>query len=459
MTEKENNEELRQQLICELKEVKQQRAEEDQELAELKQQLPELKQQLPELRQQNQQSTLRELLIGTHHFFDKFRISANAELTTQANNTSVKVRPIPHHIRLSNGLRERRTQALERFEDALQQSDGTSDRLFTSAAGRQGVKEFLGPETICSEGQLTSFYDIAVGSSLSLIINDMAKQHKYKNALHLRPRTGFDAPDYPIEEKLISELPREYDRYCFVYDESKATCIFVINHKAPHQLTVPILTIGLEGIDKVDLKQFIRDSELTNDAGPEVYARKLVLNALCQTYDYMLAAGTLFGCFVTGQRTVLLEISEADPFTLNYNFTVAREDVERADDYNKHRVTDVGQLLGLYLIASNSCPQPLDWRQHAREQAYEWTNSGKQILGHLPEEDRKPNDSLSDDDKWSSTGTKARPLKKQGQKALCNPSAAHETLRRPNNDSEDNDQPRKDPKYEGAESVLRPNCQ
>lgn len=54
MTEETNNEELRQQLICELKEVKQQRAEEDQELAELKQQLAEVKEQLAHYDQQNQ---------------------------------------------------------------------------------------------------------------------------------------------------------------------------------------------------------------------------------------------------------------------------------------------------------------------------------------------------------------------------------------------------------------------
>lgn len=236
-----------------------------------------------------------------------------------------------------------------RLEDALQQSDGTSDRLFMSAAARQGAIELLNPGVIRSEGQLSDFYRMAVELRVSLIIDTIAKQQKYKDALHLKARTVFNGYDY--EEKFASELPREYDCYCFVYKEdySKATCIFIIDYQAPHKLTLPILTLGLKGIDEVDLKQFIRDSELTNNAGPELHARKLVLNALCQTYDYMLAAGTLIGCFVTGQGTVLLEVSEDDPFTLNYNFAVAREDVERADDDKKHRVTDVGQLLGFLL--------------------------------------------------------------------------------------------------------------
>ncbi|KAL1956137.1 hypothetical protein VTO42DRAFT_7572 [Malbranchea cinnamomea] len=107
-------------------------------------------------------------------------------------------------------------------------------------------------------------------------------------------------------------------------------------------------------------KKFERvDSKGTNE--------EIVAKALCQTFDYMIRSGLLYGYPSSGHMLIILKIEESAAWKLFFHYTP----VTSVGDFEARR-SPIAQLATLAMLALRSKRKPAQWISDAEKCLIKW---------------------------------------------------------------------------------------
>ncbi|MDI1492111.1 MAG: hypothetical protein OHK93_003323 [Ramalina farinacea] len=395
-------------------------------------------------------TTLIEFLGHCGTLFASLSLEDDKTKTSKGGVTSPEGRCMPTEIKEVTEMSRERNSALARLEKALQEDGGASRRIFPpiNDVERWG-KDLRIRGKVRTEDQTTVFYITAVETPLLEIFAALKRDPKCARQLQL--------DDCAINirgrerDNTVSGLSHCDRKFLSTKDGQGEEPVFLMEIKPPHKVTRAILERGLLGIRGTDnLKDFIVNCKIRTE-DDEASVKELVLTVLTQTYDYMLKAGKHLGCLVTGEAIVFLKIEGVEVKTLCYDLFFPYRDVDNLatsgekvychDKDRKYRLTDVGQLLGLFLVADKSPPARDQARQNV-DKAAKWGVTNQDIADHdnfFPESPERPNQASKQDASYRGTGTKR----------TCSESAANKTRQGSRKDEDDEDGPNKSLKQSG----------
>ena len=167
---------------------------------------------------------------------------------------------------------------------------------------------------------------------------------------------------------------------------------YIIEHKAPHKLTLPHLRLGLRpmNIYKDVVNRATRPVPEDEAAVFQYHADRLAAAAVTQTFDYMVQAGLTYGCLTTGEGFVFLKIDWTYPITLFYYLAEPGPEVDKHKD-NFLCCTTVSQVLAFTILALDSqiCQEHgQDDRKKAIESLKTWAEDWESILQSIPLSER-----------------------------------------------------------------------
>ncbi|KAL1992408.1 hypothetical protein VTN49DRAFT_4440 [Thermomyces lanuginosus] len=187
------------------------------------------------------------------------------------------------------------------------------------------------------------------------------------------------------------------DRFCILKYEPETTpkgrAIFVVEHKAPHKLTVPYLQSGLRRLCEMNIYEDVakRTKGLKSnetDTLVKDYADKLTASVITQTFHCMIEFGLEYGYLTTGEAIVFLKIDWEDPTVLYYHLANPLAEIEAHKD-NAVYCTVISQVLAFTLRAIRSPQHMADERQRARKLLKPWAANIDLILRTIPSSVRK----------------------------------------------------------------------
>ncbi|KAL1977050.1 hypothetical protein VTN31DRAFT_3332 [Thermomyces dupontii] len=194
-------------------------------------------------------------------------------------------------------------------------------------------------------------------------------------------------------QKQLNAHQLRADRFCILKHEPGTTpngrLAFVVEHKAPHKLTVPQLQIGLPRLCKMsciyeDVAKRAKKPKPNNKEALFRYcADKLTASVITQTFRYMIEAGLEYSYFTTGEAFVFLNIDWKDPTVLYYHLANPLAEVEAHKD-NAVYCTAISQVLVFTLRAIRSPQHTLTERKQAKAKLKVWSMDPDSILRDIP---------------------------------------------------------------------------
>ncbi|KAL2258771.1 hypothetical protein VTK26DRAFT_7794 [Humicola hyalothermophila] len=174
-------------------------------------------------------------------------------------------------------------------------------------------------------------------------------------------------------------------------DLTRRTMAYIIEHKAPHKLTLPHLRLGLRPMNIYeDVVNRATRPVSDEEAVFQYHADRLVAAAVTQTFDYMIQAGLTYGCLTTGEAFVFLKIDWTHPTTLFYHLA---EPVPEVDEHRDNFLccTAVSQVLAFTVLALDSQARQehgQDDRRRVIEGLKTWAVDWESILQSIPLSER-----------------------------------------------------------------------
>lgn len=178
-----------------------------------------------------------------------------------------------------------------------------------------------------------------------------------------------------------SSRPRA-DQFC-VYNAGPEETFpaYIIEYKAPHKFTLPIIETGLVSMDVDDVIIYNQDD------GPIKLACRQVAAVITQGFSYMIQAGLEYGYICTGEAFIFLRVDDDDPTTVYYYLSIPNEDVgdttgwtNGSDTDNRLHLTAIGQVLAFTLRALKTHPRSQVWRNEAESRLKRWEIEHDDIL-------------------------------------------------------------------------------
>lgn len=376
------------------------RAEEEKERAE--EEKTRAEEEKTRAEEETRETTLFEYIEACHDLiFANFTVETNKDITSKGSITNPGGRRCPYRLEpWEDFLEEQRVILGTLFSTFPAQTQAFRSRHYLKtrgqviAATRVGdedalrlVLQDLVAEPVTSiverfqdEDAVKAEFDIGAGIAFETRVNALAGSEQGAGG---RPRT-------PDGTKLRPDQICAYRR-----DDGHSTgrtMAYIIEHKAPHKLTLPHLRVGLRPMniyEEVVNRPTIPVPEEI-DARFHYNADRLAAAAVTQTFDYMIQAGLTYGCLTTGEGFVFLKIDWTHPITLFYHLA---EPVPEVDEHRSNFLccTAVSQVLAFTVLALDAQARQehgQNDRRRAMESLKTWAVDWDTILRSIPQSER-----------------------------------------------------------------------
>ena len=320
-------------------------------------------------------TTLPEVLEACHNLAQSFKVQLNPSLSTKGSKTRNTGKRCPQTLAPWTAFPQLRQEAFDKLSSILYPSEHLAPRLFPPRLFFDELRGSLS-RSIASEQDLRFYQQTAVEAFVEQIISQLMADPQIKKHLTHRSPDNVTFENHPnslndpsTESKSQDKYmprPKHADQICVTKDEAgQREVVFVIEYKAPHKLTNGALQTGLH---QMDVPAICNRSTIPIEKSAKFKhdAEELVVAAITQTYSYMLECGTGFGCVVTGEAMVFLQIPHNDANTVFYDLAIPNQDVSSLQEVSSAiSLTAVGQLCNFCLIAFQSRPRDQIWRDKA----------------------------------------------------------------------------------------------
>ena len=366
------------------------------------------KQSAEQAQEQIRSTTLEEMLKHCHNISQNMTVETNKLFSTQGSTTSPKNKPCPSTLRPWLEFPDLRQQAFNTAYNILHPPDSASLRSFSPLTYIQELGRKIQGRKIASEVDLRIYHSNFVEDFVTQIISILAENPQDGQKFSLGQGVTFENHTNTLSdfaEEVQAHLPLSTssthphhtpkpiyaDQICIYKKEGGETeLLFIREYKAPHKLTKEALRVGLRAMDLP--AEVINRSMIPNDPCQkfEYNSDRLVAAALTQTYSYMLESGIEYGCVITGEAMVFLQIKEDDPTILHYHLAEPNGEVDADASFGfQHPLTAIGQLLSFCIISFRSKRRSQHWRDASIRNAQKWTDDWAKILHDVPREEGK----------------------------------------------------------------------
>lgn len=382
-------------------------------------------------------TTFEEMLQACHELACLMTVETNKKKTTQGSTTKPDDKLCPTELKQWTDFPSIRQDKFNEFLHLLRPGVGSRPKLFNSRIFiRELGQTMVKRQRIGSEIGLRLYHSIAVEAFVTEITSKLIEHPEYGQRLGLGQGMSFEShtntlsvldgevqahlpPSMKSSKPYRPQNPTYADQICVSHTTAdKNELSYVIEYKAPHKFTPPILRTGLRDMN---LKQdVISRGTIPTDRHEkfEYHADRMVAAALSQTYVYMLESGLEYSCVITGEAIVFLWIREQEPKTLYYHLAEPKEEV-KSEGIFQYPLTAVSQLLSFSLLAMRSTRRCQQWRDASIAGAQTWTVDWKEITrGYPSDESISPPPSGRKPRKYEKIDRSPYPLR---SKARCNP--------------------------------------
>jgi len=329
-----------------------------------------------QLPSQYKPTSLANYLKNCHsHFTMGFRAQDDPSLTTKGLQTNPRGRKCPKKIRPWSDFPTTQSASYAFISNAFEQ-----ERIFpTLDIVREFATEANGKK-VGSEKQLEINQRLALESPVERILKEFAKRRD--KALYA---INIAADPLGLPEP---ELGRRTDRTCiYMPDDGISRIAVVLEYKPPHKASLPMINKGLEV--KNPRKELIDKPYIPNDpdAKADYGAKAFIGAAITQTYDYMLEGNTRFGCIITGQALIFLQIGEGNDLgSVYWHLSIPQRDVQDVD--TDASLTAIAQLTSFCFHAMQNPQEDSLWQKSASEYESRWTEDLNQMLKNMSEDEQ-----------------------------------------------------------------------
>ena len=373
------------------------------ELEEYRQRTARLEQRTARLEEETRKTTLTEYIEACHNLvFTKFTVETNKMFTSTGGITRPARKLCPPRLEpWTDFLREQR-----RILGTLFTLFPADTKAFASLHYLMERGEAIAAKRVGDENALTVVLDELVAMPVTSIMESFRNIGDIKDEfINIESGIVFETrvsslgnaawgstepPRTPDGRELRPDQICAYKRY----DGGQETRLmaYIIEHKAPHKLTLPHLRLGLRPMDIY--KEVVNRPTIPvpeeKEATFQYHADRLTAAAVTQTFDYMVQAGLTYGCLVTGEAFVFLQIDWTHPITLRYHLAEPKAEVDDHREYFLY-CTAISQVLGFTVMAlqsQTSQVQRQDDRQMAIDSLKTWAEDVESILRSIPLSER-----------------------------------------------------------------------
>ncbi|KAL1976103.1 hypothetical protein VTN31DRAFT_2385 [Thermomyces dupontii] len=150
--------------------------------------------------------------------------------------------------------------------------------------------------------------------------------------------------------------------------------IFLGEYKAAHKLRAETIAQVLASPPSDLFFQVLLRRESGRSDSKET-KEEIVAKVLCQTFDYMIRSGVLYGYLSSGHSLILLKIEESAPWRLFFHYTP----VTHVRDFEARR-SPVAQLATLAMLALRSERKPAQWISDAEKCLIKWPHTSSDYI-------------------------------------------------------------------------------
>lgn len=354
-----------------------------------------------------QLSTLEELLEECHkHLALRFQIQPDPKKCTRGEMTRPEGKKCPNVLRPWASFLQEQQEAFDTAYDALHPI-ATPQRVFRPRLFYQEQGKTFNNKFLSSEADLRSFQYLAVETFVEDILKALKKDVTFEYNSRPLDRNDEEVVARDAERRSATTVPdpKYADRYCiYTRVDGSEQLILVLEYKAPHKLTKEYVRAALKNPDGLDVHE-VADGEKTGNTSRQKYllkARRLVAAAATQTYHYMLEGGCRYGCVVTGEVMIFLQVKEQKHERTTLYFHVAEPTREVLSDDGSlafpHFKTAIAQLMSFCLMATESTQRPQEWREGAMAEAKDWTMNYGQLFLEIPKDLRELRGDINDEE-------------------------------------------------------------
>ncbi|KAK3940944.1 hypothetical protein QBC46DRAFT_363713 [Diplogelasinospora grovesii] len=361
----------------------------------IKRELEDTRQQLKAEKQQEKQraeeetrdTTLSEYLEACHDLvFTNFTVETNKRITSKGSITNPTGRRCPSRV--------------EAWVDSLEDQRFILGRLFSKFPTH--IQAFRSRHYLRTRGEMIAASRVADEEALKSVLQDILAEpvkaivERIKDEDHIKDEFDIGAgitfetrvnaisdaaqgPRTPDANKLRPDQICAYKR-----DNGDLTgrrMAYIIEHKAPHKLTLPHLRLGLRPMKIYEdvVNRATRPLSADETAVFQYHADRLAAAAVTQTFDYMIEAGLTYGFLTTGEAIVFLKIDWTHPITLYYHLA------EPGPEVNEHRDNF---LCCTAVSQAYEQEHGQDDRRRAMDNLKTWTEDYETILRSIPLSER-----------------------------------------------------------------------
>ncbi|KAL2130153.1 hypothetical protein VTI74DRAFT_6826 [Chaetomium olivicolor] len=379
--------------------AEEERARAEEERARAEEERARAEEERARVEEESRPTTLSEYVEACHHLvYTKFTVETNMKLTSKGSITSPVGRRCPHRLEpWADFLEEQRTilgTLLDTFPESIA---AFRSRHYMSTRG-----EVVAATRVADEDALKLVLQDLVAEPVSLIVGRLQDEDTIKAKFDIWGGIAFQTRINALGDagQGVEERPRtpdgrtlRPDQICAYTqdngDPTGLTMAYIIEHKAPHKLTLPHLRLGLRPMNLVEdvVNRPTVPPREEEEAHFQYHADKLSAAAVTQTFDYMIQGGLTYGCLTTGEAFVFLKVDWTHPITLFYHLAEPGPEVDEHGD-NFLCCTAVSQVLAFTILALDSHARPVpgqDDRWRVVEKLKTWTVDWDSVLQSIPE--------------------------------------------------------------------------
>ncbi|KAI9762281.1 MAG: hypothetical protein M1840_001425 [Geoglossum simile] len=357
-----------------------------------------------ELEKYTRKTTLPEYLGLCHiHLFNTISVETDRAMTTQGEPITKRRGKIrPDHLRPWDDFLDIQMEILDRLFSIYPRDDPA--RAFEHQAGLETIGNRISNRKLASEPDVQNLQREAVETPVAAILNHLRtlepireefrlfgeiQFHNHLNALGAADEVAQILSKQTLEPSTPPRRsPANFDKFRLkadqvcVYsvpdgDQTQRTLVTIVEYKAPHKLTLPIVRLGFRPMDLEDIidRQTIPASG--TPAHFQYHADKLVAAIATQAFSYMIEGGIHYGYITTAEAFIFLHVPTDEPNTVYYHVVEPQADVDAQSRGFPHDQsflyrTAVSQVMAFTLLAFESEPSDQDWRTRAKAKLHTW---------------------------------------------------------------------------------------
>ncbi|KAL8797966.1 MAG: hypothetical protein Q9182_007070 [Xanthomendoza sp. 2 TL-2023] len=343
------------------------------------------KRQVEQSNRQLQPSTLNELLTACYYEVDtQFSVEPDPTKCTKGTVTNPAGRLCPYRLRLWHDFPGLQEAAYKEICDFFHPPNAEPRRDFSPASSIADQGKRWGDRQIASEADLKDWQKSRVETDVQQVFRTFKGFGRFHNYAHVLGRDSDGRAKEPAHADQI-----------FVQENNDGTTklLVVIEYKPPHKLTVEHLRASIQSTADIDVERVRNINVQTYKDNTDTFfakAQYLLAATTCQTYNYMIDSGCLYGCIMTGEAILFLHLDAETPTDLQYFLAEPRFDAwNEANNGLTISKTSVAQLTSFCIMAQPAKYLSQDWIRQAKAQATTWIIDLQDVIYNTPKKLRE----------------------------------------------------------------------